>query len=126
MAVLVRTNQSIVCCHRSDPNTVGGVATPDPEWVLADGQPPEATRFKVRPLNPDEFHTTQSADNSEARSKYVCSVALLAVDGEPVDELGYGWAQEVCNLVVAITTDPLSARVLRLMGASSAATKDSE
>jgi hypothetical protein len=75
MAVLVRTNQSIVCCHRSDPNVNPdkAVDTPDKEWIMADGQPQEATRFRVRPLNPDEFNAAQACDSSEARAALVCA-----------------------------------------------------
>jgi hypothetical protein len=126
MAVLVRTNQSIVCCHRSDPNLnlESAKPTPDPDWFLADGQPPECTRFKVRPLNPDEFHSAQAQETSEARAVLVCSKALLSVDGEEPGDLGYGWAQEVTNLVVAVTTDPLAGRVQRWTDAKSKDTND--
>jgi hypothetical protein len=122
MAVLVRTNQSIACCHRSDLKVKDGTAAPDQEWVLADGQPSEATRFKVRPLNPDEFHTAQGMESSEARAKYICDTALIAVDGEPAGDLGYGWAQEVANLVVGVTTAPLAGRVRKWTDANSADT----
>lgn len=128
MAVLVRTSQSIVCCHRSDPNVNGdvAVATPDNEWVLAEGQPAQCTRFKVRPLNPDEYHAAQACAAGEERAKYVCSLAFLSMDGEEPGDVGYGWAQEVANLVIAVTTAPLAGRVRRWTDANKTATNDSD
>ena len=120
MAVLVRTNQSITCVHRSDPNVIEGKVTPDPEWLLADGQPAEASRFKVRALNPDEYNTMKAFTDTQDRAKYVCSVALLTLDGEPAGDIGSGWATEVCNLVVAITNGPLAGRIQRYQDAEKA------
>lgn len=123
MAVLVRTTQSILCCHRSDPSLVEPTQpTADEQWVLAGGQPPECTRFKVRALNPDEFEAMRDGKSGDARAKYICDLAFLAVDGTTPGDLTFGWVQEVANLIVAVTTDPLDGRVRRSEDAKKTAT----
>ena len=122
MAVLVRTSQSILCCHRSDPSLVEpAMPTADAQWVLADGQPPGCTRFQVRALNPDEFQAMRDGKSGEDRAKFICATAFLTVDGTAPGDLTFGWVQEVANLIVAVTTDPLDGRARASEGAKEVA-----
>lgn len=108
MAVLTRTTQTALYCHRGDPAvTADAPAGPDPDWVPATGQPADATRFEVRPLSPAELSGADDANG------YL--VGLVSIDGQPPDvaALAAGWTVQIANLITAITHSPFHGLLLR-------------
>lgn len=99
MAVITRTSQTVVCCHRGDPAVKGGEG-PEPDWVFAAGQPVTATRFEVRCLSPDELRAADGVDG------YLRG--LVSIDGAPVvvADLTDPWKREIGNLIGAVTMCP--------------------
>lgn len=128
MAIQFRTGQAVEYVHTGDPAAVLPDPTParwpspDQDWLPATGQPAEATRVRVRPLTHDELQAAFHGDGFEA----ACFAGVVAIDGEPpppLADLAPGWGRAIANLVVAITTLPMTGPALRSKaGASQAST----
>ena len=119
MAVLTRTTQTAIYCHRGDPAVTKDAPTgPDPDWTPAAGQPPEATRFEVRALSPSEH---SAADDSRG---YL--VGLVSIDGQPpdLDAMAAGWSMQIANLIAAVTLSPFYGLLLRSRASQSPAATD--
>lgn len=119
MALIYRTSQKASYVHRTDPScNPDGPAGPDSQWIQAEGQPEDATRFVIRPLSKDEWRGITSLKGEDAGSLQVLKAAeigLVSVGGEaPPDDLSRGIAQEVGTLVIALTLDPTSGRHSKL------------
>lgn len=129
MAMLVRTTQTavFVCVH--DPAVIKPIPPPevwpcvDPDWLPAAGQPPDATRFEVRPLSPAEFRSCMDSGDAEEQRR-IAYAGLVSVDGQPppsLADLAYGWDRQITNLIVEITTLPTTGLASRSAAGRSAA-----
>lgn len=113
MAIQFRTGHAAEYVHVGDPATVipdpppARWPSPDQDWLPAHGQPADATRVRVRPLSHDELQAAFAGDAFEA----ACFAGVVAIDGSPpppLADLAPGWGRAIANLVVAITTLPMT------------------
>lgn len=130
MAVQFRTSHAVEYVHISDPAAVlpdpvpAVWPAPDPDWLPAAGQPADATRFAIRPLNHDELAAAHAAG---AGFYAACYVGVVSVDGQPpapFDSLAAGWDRTIANLVAAITTLPMLGPASRSRGGPSQVSTD--
>lgn len=119
MAVLTRTNQTADFVSRSDPAAdQAGKPGPDPDWLMAAGQPEGCTRFTVRPLSKDEYRACVAAGDAgtvEDFERALCQHGWVGEDGQKpdLDRLAVGWIRVVANLVAGVTTRPLDGLLSR-------------
>lgn len=130
MAVQFRTSHVVEYVHTGDPATVlpdpvpAVWPSPDPDWLPADGQPAAATRFGVRPLSHDELTGAYGAGSQFYR---LCYAGVVSVDGgapAPFEALAAGWDRTIANLVIAITTLPMTGPASRSKGGPSQGSTD--
>ena len=109
MALHFRRSDAADYVHISDPSVVAGDAEPlAGSWIPADGQPADATRVRVRPLDVFEFAAFASAETAEARIA-ACWGGVVSIDGQPAD--AGALVPEIVHaciaLVAEISTRPL-------------------
>lgn len=115
---MFRTSDRMAVVHESDPAAdIDGARSPDESWLLADGQPVDAARFVVRPLNSDEFRAVRETEDPVEQINKAAEFGLVSAFGEPakLGELTATIVQELGALVIAVTTRPTAGRSSRLM-----------
>lgn len=115
---LLRTSQTAEFVHTSDETAIPGQKAPDPDWLVAAGQPASCDRFKVRALSASEYAEIggitpgpdappeQRRAAQAAADAAVCAKGWLALNGAPPPtDLGFGWARQVARLIEVLTLD---------------------
>lgn len=98
---LIRTTQEAEFVHASDPAAKEGRG-PLAGWIDADGQSPDCTRFRVRPLSPSEV--AEAVALTEGQAQRVCALGWRALDGQPPpSDLAHGWHARVAELIWSVT-----------------------
>jgi len=119
MACLIRKGDTAEFVPRGDTAArQDGIAAPDADWLLADGQPAECQRVRVRALSADEqIALPPGADGV----KYAATHGFKALNGEaiPLDDLDTPWQLAIGFLVLAVTRNPLIGRPFWWMASQS-------
>lgn len=109
MALHFRRSDAADYVHTGDPSVTAGDAEPIAgAWLPAVGQPEDATRVRVRPL--DVFEFAQFADAQSAHERIeACWRGVIGIDGAEVkpQDVAPQLASVIVTLVLEITTAPL-------------------
>ena len=106
MALHIRRSDAAEYVHTGDPSVVRGDVEPIARsWLPAAGQPADATRVRVRPLDVFEFAAFAGASNESERLTAAWS-GVVYVDGAACDirSVDPSIAYSIVELVVAVST----------------------
>lgn len=127
MACLIRKTDTAVFVPKGDPCAVlPGRESPDPDWLLEQGQPADCTRVRVRALTAEEsLALSDGKDGGVIEAGRIGFVELFGGE-EKFDELPGVWQAAIGLLVLAVTGNPLIGARFRWMGSASPETSASE
>lgn len=124
MACLLRKGDWVELVARIDPCAdQSGQASPDPDWLLATGQPAGCTRYRVTILTADEMTECLALSGQAESLLRAGALGFLAVNGEavPFASLPDEYQLAIGLLVLVVTNNPLLGRRFRWMAPSAAA-----